>query len=120
MPQRSAFRSLPVVGLLLGASTLALSLGPALADVRHRRDPPVPITQRTLRELAQPTGLRIGTAVDMNALASDTTYRDTLARQFNSVTAENVMKGDTLEPQPGVFNYAPADQLIAFANANRI
>jgi endo-1,4-beta-xylanase len=118
MPQRFAFRSVPVIGLILGATTLALA--PALADGRHRRDPPIPITQRTLRELAQPIGLRIGTAVDMNALANDQTYRDTIAREFSSVTAENVMKWETLEPQQGVFNYGPADQLIAFAGQNRI
>jgi endo-1,4-beta-xylanase len=118
MPQRSAFRSVPVIGLILGASTLALA--PALADGRHRRDPPVPITQRTLRELAQPIGLRIGTAVDMNALANDPTYRDTIALEFSSVTAENVMKWESLEPQQGVFNYGPADQLLAFAGQNRI
>jgi endo-1,4-beta-xylanase len=106
------------MGLVLGASTLALT--PALAEDRHRRDPPTPITQRSLRDLAQPIGLRIGTAVDMNALASDQTYRDTIAREFSSVTAENVMKWETLEPQPGVFNYGPADQLIAFAGQNRI
>jgi endo-1,4-beta-xylanase len=97
-----------------------LALAPALADDRHRRDPPIPITQRSLRELAQPIGLRIGTAVDMNALANDQTYRDTVAREFSSVTAENVMKWETLEPQQGVFNYGPADQLIAFARENRI
>jgi endo-1,4-beta-xylanase len=56
----------------------------------------------------------------MNALASDQTYRDTIAREFSSVTAENVMKWETLEPQQGVFNYGPADQLIAFAGDNRI
>lgn len=118
MPQRSAFRSLPVIGLVVGATTLALA--PALGDVRHRHDPPAPITQRTLRELAQPVGLRFGTAVDMNAFASDAAYRDTIARQFSSVTAENVMKWETLEPQRGVFNYGPADQLIGFAFDNRI
>jgi endo-1,4-beta-xylanase len=118
MPQRSVSITLLVMGLVLGASTLALT--PALADGRDRRDPPTPITQRTLRELAQPIGLRVGTAVDMNALASEQTYRDTIARQFSSVTAENVMKWDTLEPQQGVFNYGPADQLIAFAGENRI
>jgi endo-1,4-beta-xylanase len=118
MPRRSAFRSVPVIGLILGASTLALA--PALADGRHRRDPPIPITQRTLRQLAQPIGLRIGTAVDMNALTNDQTYRDTIAREFSSVTAENVMKWETLEPQQGVFNYGPADQLIAFAGQSRI
>jgi len=118
MPQRSASISLPIMGLVLGASTSGSS--PALADGHDRRDPPTPITQRSLRELAQPIGLRIGTAVDMNALAIDPTYRDTIARQFNSVTAENVMKWDTLEPQQGVFNYGPADQLIAFAGEHRI
>jgi len=118
MPQRSAFLSLPVIGLVLGASGLVLT--PALADGRHRGDPPTPITQRSLRELAQPAGVRVGTAVDMNALASDQTYRDTIARQFSSVTAENVMKWETLEPQQGAFNYGPADQLIAFASDNRI
>jgi endo-1,4-beta-xylanase len=118
MPQRSAFRSLPAVGLVIAASTLALN--PVRAEDRHRRDPPTPVTQRSLRELAQPIGLRVGTAVDMNALANDQTYRDTIAREFSSVTAENVMKWDTLEPQQGVFNYGPADQLIAFAAEHRI
>jgi endo-1,4-beta-xylanase len=56
----------------------------------------------------------------MNALANDQTYRDTIAREFSSVTAENVMKWETLEPQPGVFNYGPADQLLVFAGDNRI
>src|SRR5258705_10192282 len=118
MPQRSIFFNLPVMSLVLGASTLALT--PALADGPHRGDPPTPVTQRSLRELAQPIGLRVGTAVDMNAQASNPTYRDTIARQFSSVTAENVMKWETLEPQQGVFNYGPADQLIAFASENRI
>jgi endo-1,4-beta-xylanase len=36
------------------------------------------------------------------------------------VTAENVMKWQTLEPEPGVFNYEPAEELIAFACANRM
>jgi endo-1,4-beta-xylanase len=118
MPPRSAFLSLPVISLVLGASTLALT--PALADDHRRHDPPAPITQRSLRELAQPIGLRVGTAVDMNALASDQTYRATIAQQFSSVTAENVMKWETLEPQQGVFNYGLADQLIAFAGEHRI
>jgi endo-1,4-beta-xylanase len=118
MPQRSASIRLPILGLVLGASAAALT--PALADDHDRRDPPTPITQRSIRELAQPIGLRFGTAVDMNALANDPTYRATIARQFSSVTAENVMKWEALEPQQGVFNYGPADQLIAFAAENRI
>jgi endo-1,4-beta-xylanase len=34
------------------------------------------------------------------------------------VTAENVMKWETLEPQRGVYNWAPAEEFMAFAEAN--
>jgi endo-1,4-beta-xylanase len=73
----------------------------------------------TLRNLADRNNLRIGTAVDMNALANDQVYRDRIATEFNSVTAENVMKWETIEPQRGVLNFGPADELIAFAKANK-
>lgn len=73
---------------------------------------------KTLRELAKRTGMKIGTAVDMSALANDATYNQHVAAEFNSVTAENVMKWSELEPTRGVLNFAPADQLVAFAKAN--
>jgi endo-1,4-beta-xylanase len=73
---------------------------------------------KTLRELAKRTGMKIGTAVDMSALNSDATYKDLVAAEFNSVTAENVMKWSELEPTRGTLNFGPADQLVAFARAN--
>ncbi len=73
---------------------------------------------KTLRELAKRTGMKIGTAVDMSALANDATYKDLVAAEFNSVTAENVMKWSELEPTRGTLNFGPADQLVAFARAN--
>ncbi|WP_117212806.1 endo-1,4-beta-xylanase [Allorhizocola rhizosphaerae] len=72
----------------------------------------------TLRHLAARNHLSIGTAVDMAALASDQVYRERIAREFNSVTAENVMKWSEIEPQRGQLNFAPADELVAFARAN--
>jgi endo-1,4-beta-xylanase len=78
-----------------------------------------PGTDLPLRELVRPNDLRIGTAVDMAALAGDATYRERIATEFSSVTAENVMKWDTIEPQPGQLNFGPADELIAFARDNR-
>ena len=69
----------------------------------------------TLRQLARPTGVRIGTAVDTSALANDTTYRRLVADQFNSVTPENVMKWEVVEPQRGQYNFTEADKLVAFA-----
>ncbi|WP_173081701.1 endo-1,4-beta-xylanase [Phytohabitans rumicis] len=72
----------------------------------------------TLRALAKRTGVRIGTAVDMAALADDTTYRERVAAEFNSVTAENVMKWQFLEPERGVSDFAAADELVDFARRN--
>jgi endo-1,4-beta-xylanase len=73
---------------------------------------------KTLRELAKRTGMKVGTAVDMSALANDATYNQHVAAEFNSVTAENVMKWSEIEPTRGTLNFGPADQLVAYAKAN--
>lgn len=78
-------------------------------------------TEKTLRQLAKKTKtkLKIGTAVSMDALAEDATYRERVAAEFDSVTAENVMKWSELEPTRGSLNFGPADELVAFAKANK-
>jgi endo-1,4-beta-xylanase len=76
-------------------------------------------TTSTLRELARHTALRVGTAVDTSALAADTTYRTMVAQQFSSVTPENVMKWEVVEPERGVSDFSAADRLVDFARANR-
>jgi endo-1,4-beta-xylanase len=37
-----------------------------------------------------------------------------ITSQFNAITPENVMKWEAIEPQPGRFNFAPADRFVAF------
>lgn len=66
-----------------------------------------------------PLGAAIETASTTNADAP------VLRKHFSSITAENVMKPDTIWPnEPGTTlpadqpNFAPADTLVAFANAN--
>src|SRR3954454_24998963 len=84
---------------LLAAGSLAL-VGPSTAVAGNEIssvDRPQPVDQ-PLRALAKRHDLRIGTAVDMDALGSDTTYRDLVAREFSAVTAENAMKWETLQP----------------------
>jgi endo-1,4-beta-xylanase len=71
-----------------------------------------------LRALAARNDLRIGTAVDTNALANDATYQRLVAEQFNTVTPENVMKWQLVEPQRGQLDFAAADGLVAFAQAH--
>ena len=68
-----------------------------------------------LRELAEAQNKRIGSAVNTNLLASDATYRAALAREFSSVTAENVMKWALVEPVRGAPDYSAADRLVQFA-----
>lgn len=40
------------------------------------------------------------------------------AAQFDMVTPGNEMKWDTIEPSRGAFNFAPADRIVAFAQAH--
>jgi endo-1,4-beta-xylanase len=64
-------------------------------------------------------GVFMGSAVDVDALANEPQYRAVLAREFRSVTAENVMKWQTVEPQRGVDDFTAADRLVAFARSQR-
>ncbi|GIF66536.1 beta-xylanase [Asanoa ishikariensis] len=90
--------------------------GAAPATASHPVDP----AQQSLRALGLRHDLYIGTAVDMAALAdtADPQYRATVSKEFSSVTAENVMKWESLEPTRGTYNFGPADELIAFAKRN--
>jgi endo-1,4-beta-xylanase len=95
--------------LVLASLTLLPAAVPNVASASDRD---------TLRGAARGTGVRIGTAVDMTALAGDAPYRQAVGREFSTVTPENVMKWEAVEPQQGVYNWAPADQLIDFARAH--
>ena len=94
--------------------TAKTSIGAPAATTTHRGGS----ADQSLGALARRHNLRIGTAVDMNALAADQTYRDRTASEFSAVTAENVMKWAELEPERGTYNWGPADELVAFARAN--
>lgn len=47
-----------------------------------------------------------------------TEYQRVLSTQFSSLTPENDMKWDAVHPAPGVYDFASADALVAFAKAN--
>jgi endo-1,4-beta-xylanase len=76
------------------------------------------LLDRSLRDLAKRQDLRVGTAVDMAALAADGTYQAHVAEQFSTVTPENVMKWESIEPQRAVFTWDAADTLVDFARAH--
>lgn len=57
----------------------------------------------------------IGAAVNPRTLV---TQRELLAEHFNSITAENEMKFESLHPAEDRYTFENADRLIAFAKAN--
>jgi len=73
-----------------------------------------------LRNLASARGFRIGYASSTRPYhrADGGLYAATASTEFNIVTPENSMKWDRLNPAPGVYNWAAADNLITFAGAN--
>lgn len=57
----------------------------------------------------------VGTAVNLAITSgSDKYLQDIVVKQFNSITVENVMKAALINPQPGIYNYGPADEFVAF------
>lgn len=63
------------------------------------------------------TGRSVGVAVNAEGLL-DPVYAETVATQFSQLTPENEMKWETLEPEPGVFDFSRADAIVAFARDN--
>jgi endo-1,4-beta-xylanase len=76
--------------------------------------------QEPLLSMAEPHGVYIGAAVGSAFWRNETYYRETLAREFNILVAENEMKFDRIEPSRNNFNWERADELIAFAEENNM
>lgn len=60
--------------------------------------------------------LKIGAAIEPSQLSS--AEAPLLAAHFNSIVAENVMKPADIQPAEGRYNFAPADQLVAYAQGH--
>ncbi len=60
---------------------------------------------------------KIGAAVNHRTISS---HRDLIRTHFNSVTAENEMKFESLHQRPDTFNFHDADDILDFAEAHNI
>jgi endo-1,4-beta-xylanase len=72
----------------------------------------------SLRALAARIGLRIGTALIPQDIETPS-YAAIAGSQFSVVTPGNGMKWQIVEPTQGTYDWSQADQLVAFAQANR-
>ncbi|MDQ1034275.1 endo-1,4-beta-xylanase [Streptomyces sp. V3I8] len=104
-PRRSPTRralAFAVAGLLATAGVAALAEPAAAAG--------------TLGAAAAEKGRYFGTAVAANHLG-EAAYASTLDTEFNSVTPENEMKWDAVEPSRNSFSYGNADQIVSHAQS---
>ena len=57
----------------------------------------------------------VGTALNEEIVAGrDKASTAIVLKHFNTVTAENVMKAEPINPEPGVYNFGPADAFVEF------
>jgi endo-1,4-beta-xylanase len=76
---------------------------------------PAQAQNNTLRGAAG--NMLVGTAVTPDLL-NNSTYANIARTEFSSLTAENHMKMENLQPSQGNFNFGPANQIVQFAQQN--
>ena len=74
----------------------------------------------TLKD-AYKDAFKIGCSVN-NAIVqgSDLASQQIVLKQFNSLTPENVLKAETVNPRPGVWNFAHADAYVKFSEEHNM
>lgn len=64
---------------------------------------------------------KMGCAVSASVVSGrDAASQERVVREFNSITAENEMKAEVLNPRPGVWNFAPADAFVRFGQEHNL
>lgn len=90
--------------ILIGISLTGLTACASMTNIDSKREP-------SLAETYKPY-FRIGAAVDAESYK---THRKLLVKHFNSMTTENEMKFEHLQPEQGHFTFEPADAMLKFA-----
>ncbi|MEV8568873.1 endo-1,4-beta-xylanase [Streptomyces sp. NPDC051322] len=113
-------RSAAVAAAAAGTALLvsAFTLPASSATDQHGKSQQHRPSAHSLGALGLRAGLRIGTAVDTSALADDVPYRAKVSGEFSSVSPENVMKWEVVEPTRGTYDWSAADDLVSFARAH--
>ncbi len=100
-------------GILQPVAALAAPLQPPPAQVKTP-------ASTSLQQAYQPF-FHIGTAVSLAQLQQPKSGElDLIAQHFNSLTAENLMKWERIQPTEGNFDFEAADKLVAFAEQHQM
>lgn len=67
---------------------------------------------------AYANNFRVGAAIEPAQITAGSDDEFALRTQFNSITAENRMKPESLAPSEGVYDFSAADALVDYAIAN--
>jgi endo-1,4-beta-xylanase len=75
---------------------------------------------KTLKDVYKDAFL-VGAAVNPSITSGrDKVSQDIVLKHFNAITPENVLKATSVNPQPGVYNFGPADDYVAFGEKNKM
>ena len=97
---------------LTGALTAAIAV--TLAGGRWSAHGVAAQSAVALKDVA-PRGWLIGVAINQNQSdARDTAAVDLIARHFNCISPENLLKFESVQRQPGVFTFDAQDRYVAF------
>lgn len=111
--RHTAATSVLALGLVAAGLSAALHGQPAATPASAQ----TALQEQSLRELADQQGSFIGTAV-ADHLLDESAYAQTAAAEFNSVTHENALKWEAVQPQQGQYSWAGADRVVEFAESN--
>ncbi len=98
-------RSMPLIFLVN-----LLVMGCHLVELPKPK-PPKPI-EITLQSEAPFT---VGAAIDPTRLRNDTAYRRVLSKEFDGITAENMLKMNNVHPAQNTYDWSRADYIVQFA-----
>ncbi len=89
-----------------------------LSHCQPKQEVPKTPAASTLKEAYQ-EAFKLGTALNEPIVSGeDAASQAIVLKHFNTITPENVMKAGHINPEPGVFNFEPADALVEFGEKN--
>ena len=98
---------------------LALALLVISAIFAHAQ-PPAPATPTTLKDAYLPY-LRVGAALNSAQFEErDLLTKDIIAANFNTISPENVLKWEVVQPGVDKYNFDPADKYVAFGEKHHM